>query len=351
MRMSQKALVVPAIGSPMILTERKIPTPGPNQVLVNVRIAGLNPHDAKAQYGGLFIANTLPSPLAADIVGTVTKVGSDVTKFKEGDLIFTYGPPMDPNTGGTQEYAIIGADFSALVPDGTGEHEAATLALNPCTAFWGMFREAGLGIPPPAPFLGHDPGFKYNEQTIAVVGGGSAIGKYVVAWAKYAGFKTIITIASKTKNEKELKELGATYVLDRHLPATELQSQVHAITGDDLVYVYDTVNCGQAAEIGASFLSTSKPGKLVVIAGGEFDASKVEGKKAGFERKMIFAAPWMDAELGKSYWENVGKLIAKGELKPTKYQEIIGLDAGKVNEVLKEYIEGKAVVKPQLRLA
>jgi NADPH2:quinone reductase len=348
--MSQKALVVPAIGSPMILTERQILTPGPNQVLVKVHIAGLNPHDAKAQYGGLFIANTLPSALAADIVGSVTKVGSGVTKFKQGDLIFSFVAPMDPGAGGTQEYALLEADLSALVPRGTGEHEAATLALNPCTAFWGLFREAGLGIPPPAPFLGHDPSFKYNEKSIAVIGGGSAVGKYVIALAKYAGFGTIITTASKTKSEKQLKEWGATHILDRHLPATELEAQVKSVVGDDLVYVYDAVNPGQAAEIGASFLSTSKPGKLVVITGGEFDASKVEGKKAGFERKMIFATPWIDSALGKSYWENLGKLIADGDLKPTAYEEIVGLDAGKVNEALKSYIEGKAVVKPQLRL-
>lgn len=348
--MSQKALVVPAIGSPMILTERKIPTPGPKQVLVKVHIAGLAPHDAKAQYRGIFIGNTLPSPLAADVVGAVTKVGSDVTKFKEGDLIFSLVAPMNPDAAGTQEYALVEEDFSAVVPEGTGDHEAATLALNPVTAFWGLFREAGLGIPPPVPFLGHDTSFKYGEKSIAVIGGGSAVGKYVVAWAKYVGFGTIITTASKAKSEKELKEWGATHVLDRHLSAKELQSQVQAIVGDDLIYVYDAVNPGQAAEIGASFLSTSKPGKLVVITGGEFDASKVKGKKAGFERKMIFAAPWAEVELGKSYWQNIGKLISKGDLKPTAYEEIVGLDAGSVNKVLKEYIEGKAVVKPQLRL-
>lgn len=213
-----------------------------------------------------------------------------------------------------------------------------------------MFREAGLGIPPPAPFVGHDPNFKYNEQSIAVIGGGSAVGKYVVAWAKYAGFGIIIVTASKAKNEEQLKGWGATHVLDRSLPAKELQSQVKEIVGDDLIYVYDAVNPGQAAEIGASFLSTSKPGRFVVITGGDFDASKVEGKKAGFERKMVYAATWAEPALGKNYWDHVGKLIENGDLKPTAYEEIAGLDAEKVNQALKGYNEGKAVVKPQLRL-
>jgi NADPH2:quinone reductase len=347
---TQKALVVTAIGSPMVIQDRAIPTPAPNQVLVKVHIAGLNPHDSKAQYGGLFIANSLPSPLAADVVGTVTQLGSSVTKFKKGDLIFSLVAPMNPNAGGTQEYALLDEEISALVPKGTGEHEASTLALNPVTAFWGLFREAGLGIPPPAPFVGHDASFKYGEKSIVVVGGGSAVGKYCIAWAKYAGFGTIVTTASKSKNEKELKEFGATHVLDRHLSTKVLQEKVRDIVGDDLVYVYDPINVGQDAEIGATFLSTSKPGRLVVCSGGDFDVSKVEGKKAGFERKMIFAAPWGEPELGKSYWDHVGKLIEDGDLKPTIYEEIVGLDAEKVNKVLEDYHEGKAVVKPQLRL-
>lgn len=257
---------------------------------------------------------------------------------------------MDPDAVGTQEYAILEEDFSAIVPKGVGEHEAAVLALNPITAFWGMFREAGLGIPPPAPFDGNNPHFNYKEKSIAVIGGGSAVGKYVVAWAKYAGFGIIIATASKAKNEEQLKEWGATHVLDRSLPAKELQAQVQEIVGDDLIYVYDAVNPGQAAEIGASFLSTSKPGRFVVITGGDFDASKVEGKKAGFERKMVHAATWAEPALGKSYWDHVGKLIENGNLKPTAYEEIVGLDAEKVNQALKGYNKGKAVVKPQLRL-
>lgn len=263
--------------------------------------------------------------------------------------MFAFVPPFNPDAGGTQEFALVEEDFCTLVPEGVGEHEGATLALNPFTAFWGIFREEGLGVPPPFPFLGFDAGFLYGKKSIVVVGGGSAVGKYVIAWARYAGFGTIVTTAS-LKGEGVLREWGATHVLDRHLSAVELQARVRDVVGDELVYVFDAVNTGQAAEIGASFLSSSKAGRLVVICGGDFDASKVEGKKAGFERRRIFAAPWMEAELGKSYWDNVGKLILDGDLKPTAYEEIVGLDAEKVNQALKAYQEGKAVVKPQLRM-
>jgi NADPH:quinone reductase len=350
-KMTQKALVVPAVGSPLILTERPIPSPKEGQVLVKVSVAGLNPHDSKAQAYGLFIKDVLPATLATDVAGTVTAVGPGVTRFKVGDEIFTFSSPMNPDACGTQEYAIVTADHAAKIPKGINDDEAAVLALNPLTAFWGIFREQGLGVPPPAPFLGHDPNFSYGTQSIVAVGGGSAVGKYIIQWAKYAGFGTIITTASKSKSEKELLSLGATHVLDRHASDSELEAQVRRIVGNDLVYVYDAVNVGQGAEVGAKLLSSAKPGRLVVISGGDFDASRVKGKKGGFERKMVFSAPWMEPELAKSYWHHIPKLIEDGALKPTAYEVIEGLDAGKVNKVLKAYIDGKAVTKPQIHLS
>jgi NADPH2:quinone reductase len=240
--------------------------------------------------------------------------------------------------------------LTAKVPQGVSDDEAATLALNPLTAFWGLFRDPnGLGIPSPAPFTGTQLDYDYGKVKLAVIGGGSAVGKFVISWAKYAGIGTILAIASKGKSEKELLELGATHVLDRYLAEQELERQAQAIVGDDLQYVYDVVDVGQKAEIGARLLSTSKPGKLVVIAGGDFDSSKVSGKKAGFERKMVFAGP--EPVLGKSYWKELPNMIGDKVIKPTAFETIEGLDVDKVNAALKAYHEGRNVVKPQLHIA
>jgi len=349
--MSQKALVVPAIGAPMVSTERSIPQPKEGQLLIKISVSSLNPHDAKAQSYGLFIKDVVPSPLAVDIAGTVSALGPNVNGFSVGDRVFTFTNPMDPDQGGTQEYAVAPARFAAHVPKVINDDEATTLALNPLTAFWGMFREEGLGIPPPAPYYGHISGYDYSKHSILVVGGGSAVGKYAIQFAKYAGFGTIITTASKGKSEKELLEMGATHVLDRHGSESAIGSQVHKVVGDDLQYVYDAVNVGQDAALGANFLSTTKPGRLVVIAGGDFDASKVQGKKGGFERKMVFAGPMSNPELGESYWKELPKMIENGVVKPTPYQVMEGLDAEKVNEVLKAYMEGRPVVKPTIHIS
>jgi NADPH2:quinone reductase len=135
--MSQNALVVSEIGSPVVNATRPIPQSKEGQIQVKVSVAGLNPHDSKALYTGLFIKNSLPSPLASDIVGTVSAVGPDVTNLKVGDKIFTFGSPLTADTNGTQEFAIAIAAYSAKVPNGLNDNEAATLTLKP---YYGLRR-------------------------------------------------------------------------------------------------------------------------------------------------------------------------------------------------------------------
>lgn len=345
----QRALVVSAIGQPLELTSRPIPQPQHGELLVQVSVAGLNPHDSKAQSRGLFIANSLPAPLAADIVGTIIAVGPGVDDFVCGEKVFTFANPTVSDQGGSQEFAIFRAEYSAKVPRELGDDEAATLALNPLTAFMGLFRKEGLGIPPPEPFAGRDEGFEYGKVKLLVVGGGSAVGKYVVQWGRYAGIGTIVVTASR-KNEELLRRLGATHVVDRNGGDEVVEREVRDVVGDELTLVFDAVNVGQDQEIGARFLSTYKKGTLVVVAGGAFDASRVKGKNAGFERKMMMAEPSLAPKLVREYWERLPRIIEEGHLSPTPYSMIQGLDAEKVNAVIADYNTGRPVVKPHIHL-
>lgn len=266
-----------------------------------------------------------------------------------GDKVFTFADPTVSDQGGSQEFAIFRTEYSAKVPQGLGDDEAATMALNPLTAFMGLFRERALGLPTPKPFRGLDEGFEYGKVKILVVGGGSAVGKYVVEWSRYAGVGTIVVTASR-KSEELLRKLGATHVVDRNRTDEEIEKHIRDVVGDELTLVYDAVNAGQAQEFGARFLSTYKKGTMVVIAGGEFDASKVKGKNAGFERQRMLAEPSLTPELGREYWRHLPRIIQEGHISPTPYSVIEGLDAEKVNTVLADYNAGRPVVKPHIHL-
>ena len=191
---TQKALVVAEIGKPLTLvTDRPVPQPEPDQVQVRVTIAGPNPHDQKARDRGLFIANLLPAVLTNDVVGRVTALGSNVTRFSIGDRVVgqpTIGPGT-PQTG-LQEYVVLDTDFINKIPDGFTDDDAATLPTNTLAPLVALFDASGFGIP--APWTSAASTFDYKGTTVLVVGGGSNCGRYGVQFAALAGIGRIVVV-------------------------------------------------------------------------------------------------------------------------------------------------------------
>src|SRR5260370_29299613 len=68
------------------------PTPGPGEVLVVLKAAGINPGEAKIRAGLLHARwpATFPSGEGSDLAGIVVETGSGVTGFSAGDEIIGY---------------------------------------------------------------------------------------------------------------------------------------------------------------------------------------------------------------------------------------------------------------------
>ncbi len=77
------------------LTDIAKPNIKPDQVLVKVTAAGVNPLDNMISRGEvkLIVPYKLPQTAGNEIVGLVTEVGSSVTKFEVGDRVFGRLPP------------------------------------------------------------------------------------------------------------------------------------------------------------------------------------------------------------------------------------------------------------------
>jgi len=129
---TQTALLVKSIGAPVTsVTNWHIPQPGPKQIQVRVTVAGLNPHDQKGRDSGLFIKDSLPAILGADVVGVVTTLGDGASRFKSGDRVFGQASTAPGSVSkALQEYAVLDEDFAAGVPEGISEDEVATLPTN-----------------------------------------------------------------------------------------------------------------------------------------------------------------------------------------------------------------------------
>src|SRR5258708_32190744 len=89
-----KAIRVHEFGGPEVLKLEEVddPQPGPGQVVVRVKAAGVNPYDTYMRAGAYGARNPpLPFTPGSDAAGIVEAVGHDVTDIAIGDRVFTTG--------------------------------------------------------------------------------------------------------------------------------------------------------------------------------------------------------------------------------------------------------------------
>lgn len=316
-------------------------------------ISSLNPHDAKSNSIGLFVKDSLRTPLAVECIGQVISLGPNVTKFSIGDTVFAFGDPFRPDEQYTAEVGLVTITQAAKLPSNVTYDEALTFPLNAQTSFFALFHSSGLNLPPSFIPNSSYSAFDYTTASIVIIGGGAATGKFAIEFCRLAGMKKIISIASKS-SATQLEDLGATHVLDRSLSDDGLEDAVRAITGDHLLMVLDVVNIGDRQTLGARFLRTTQKGTLVsIIKPGRVDEGQFrQRKKAGYERKFVAWAPKYYTDVSVPFWENVVGWIETRALKPTVWSVIKGLDARKVNEALDGYHGGLPnFVKPHLHIA
>lgn len=350
---TQRALLITEIGQPLTLvTDRPVAQPGPNQIQVKVSIAGPNPHDQLSRDLGLFVEDFIPAAITNDVVGTVTALGSNVTAFAIGDQVFGQssfekGSPQN----GSQEYCVLDSAFTAKIPAGISADEAATLPVNACTSAISLFDEANLAIP--APWTPSAATFDYAAQSLLIVGGGTACGKFGVQLAALAGIGTIVVVGGP---EDELKSFGATHVLSRHLPYEETLRQIRAIVHDTLLYAYDTANPpeGQILAINALSSSSAKRARFArLLPIGPVDETKIdpEIRKVGFELCDVHGSCHGHAELSKGFWETLPAWLAEGKIRPGRFEvQECGLDVDRWNALLDRYRNYEPVVKTHFHL-
>ena len=171
------------------------PEPGPNDVLVKMKAASVNPVDTKIArgYGGPS-QRPLPHVLGRDGAGTVAKVGSAVTGFKPGDEVYGVG---DPGRWGTfAEYAVMPAATLAHRPAGLSAVDAGSIAIAGLSAWAGIVSTGKLA----------------KGQRVLIHAGAGGVGSFAVQLAKHLGATVAATAGSK--NVAFVRSLGADQVID-----------------------------------------------------------------------------------------------------------------------------------------
>ncbi len=195
-----KAVVRTEYGSPDILKlkEVDIPVPLPNQVLVRVQTASVNPLDWHILRGQPFLVRLMGfgilkpkhQILGADVAGKVEAVGSDVTQFKPGDEVF--GSAL----GGFAEYACIREKALALRSAAVTFEQAAAIPIAGVTALQAL-RDIGKLQP---------------GQHVLVNGASGGVGTFAVQIARALGAE--VTGVCSTRNLDMVRSIGADHVID-----------------------------------------------------------------------------------------------------------------------------------------
>ena len=116
------AAVITHKGGPLTVVERPTPTPGPKQILVEVRAFAINPVDYLQRETGMYV-ESYPAICGSDVAGIVVQRGTDVRPDAPatGARVVAFATACysmgNPDYGAFQEYVLVSEDHIAILPD------------------------------------------------------------------------------------------------------------------------------------------------------------------------------------------------------------------------------------------
>jgi len=204
-----KAVVLRELGGPhqLKLEEVTRPTPGPHEVVVQLKAAALNRRDVFITYGQ-YPGIKLPAIPGSDGAGVVVEVGAEVKQVsvgseviinpglnwgpavhKKGDAFHILGVPTD---GTYAQYVKIPAENVFRKPSHLSWEEAAALPLGGVTAYRALFTKGQVK----------------EGENVLIPGVGGGVATFLVQFAAAVGAKVFVTSSKEEKIEKA-KALGA----------------------------------------------------------------------------------------------------------------------------------------------
>jgi zinc-binding alcohol dehydrogenase family protein len=284
------------------------PSPGPRDLLVEVRAISVNPVDAKIRGGG---GPGKPDGqlqiLGWDAAGVVKEVGEDVTLFKRGDEVYYAGALDRP--GSYAELQLVDERIVGRKPKTLGFAEAAALPLTTITAWELMFDRLRMRRSDPP-----------QQGSLLIIGGAGGVGSIATQLARNLTDLMVIATASRSETREWCRAMGAHHVFDHRQP---LARQVKAVAPDGVNFVLAlTKTEDHFDEIIEGMAPQSALGLIENVAQ-PIDVNKLKPKCISLHWEFMFAR----ARFQTDDMAEQGKLL----------NEVAALvDAGRVGSTLRE---------------
>ncbi len=320
-----QAVEITKPGGPEVLalTERPMPEPAHDQVVIKVAYAGVNRPDA-LQRAGLYN----PPPGASDLpgleaAGEITAIGAGVTHLSVGDQVCALLPG-----GGYAEYVATPAAHCLPVPDGLTLKQAACLPETFYTVWSNVFMRGGLQA----------------GERFLVHGGSSGIGTTAIQLAKAKGARVFTTAGSDEKCAACV-DLGAEQAINYR--EADFFETMKAEGGADLIL--DMVG---GPYIQRNLQALADDGRLVQIAflqGPKMELNLVQLMTRRLTMTGSTLRPQSDlakARIADQLREHVWPLLNAGKIAPVMDQEFALADAAAAHTRMESSAHiGKIVLK------
>ena len=235
-----RTVICRELGPPdaLVVEERPVPEPGPGQIRVTMRAAGVNYVDGLIAAGRYQVRMEPPFVPGSELAGEVDAVGEGVTALKPGDRVF-----VSVGTGAFAE-RVIARDVAAVkLPPSLDFPRAASFHQSYCTAWFALVRRTVVR-----------PG-----ETMLVTGAGGGVGLAAIDVAKAMGAR-VIAVASTEEKRALALAVGADHAIDS---ADDVKARARELTdGQGVDVVYDVVG-GDTAE--AALRALRFDGRFCVI--------------------------------------------------------------------------------------
>ncbi|NOX40381.1 MAG: NAD(P)H-quinone oxidoreductase [Alphaproteobacteria bacterium] len=239
---TMRAIEISKPGGPEVLTlvERPVPVPGVGQILIRMEAAGVNRPDALQRAGAY-----APPAGASDLpglegAGTVTAVGSGVTRWAVGDAVCALLPG-----GGYAEFCLCDQDHALRLPQGFDMIRAAAICETYFTVWSNVFMRSGL----------------LAGESFLVHGGSSGIGTMAIQLARAMGAR-VFTTAGSSEKCAVCERLGAEIAVN-YREQDFVESVREATAGRGVDVILDMVG---GDYIPRNIKALADDGRLVMIA-------------------------------------------------------------------------------------
>ena len=289
-----------------------VPEPGPGEVRIEVRAAGVNPADwkiARAVSDPRMASRYGPNPiLGLEAAGIIDTVGPSVSGWKRGDPVIAITRPPH---GSFARYAVVSTTFIAPKPRSMTYPEAAGIPVAGVTAWRSLIDVAHLS----------------KGQRVLIDGGAGGVGSAAVQIAKAQG--AYVAATASARHLAFLRSIGVDQPIDYTAGAFEQKAK-------DMDVVLETVD----PQNGVRAMSTLKPGGILVSVVGPMPAPKCES--AGIRCSMPGSSGGQPAT---GYLEDVGQLVDAGKYRVSVERALplsAAADAWRLSET--HHTQGKLIL-------